>query len=149
MTRVRRLARPCKDFLSYFGCLESLSCWKVHLLPRFTFLADEIRFSSKLSWYIAPFIVLSMTYNDPVSFAEKELPIMMLPSPYFTVVMMFLDHTHNPSFPKHNKLNSYKTVLFLFPLTRMDCSKRVLVCLDPFRCTSLCFIFSRGLLCEV
>lgn len=52
-----RLARPCEAFLSYYGCIFGVVLLKmernVHRLS--TCLADEFKFSSYVSRYIAPF----------------------------------------------------------------------------------------------
>lgn len=71
-------------------CKGTLTCWKVHLLHRFSFLADEIKFSSNLSHHITPFIFLLMMSNAPALIAEKQSYFMILPPLYATVVIEFL-----------------------------------------------------------
>lgn len=44
----RRLGRPCKIFLSYFVLL---SFSYLYLLPRFSFLIDDMKFFSNMSQY--------------------------------------------------------------------------------------------------
>lgn len=65
-----------------------LACWNVSL-TRFSFLADEIKFLSNVSQYIALCKIHFMTCNDPILFAEKQThPIGMLPPLYFSVGMV-------------------------------------------------------------
>ena len=44
----------CVDFEV---CLGSLSCWKVHLWPSLSFLAEATRFLAKMSWYLVELIM--------------------------------------------------------------------------------------------
>ena len=47
-------------------CFGSLSCWKVQPRLIFIILVDGSRFISRMSQYMAPFIVPSMTWSLPV-----------------------------------------------------------------------------------
>ncbi len=93
-----RLARPLQDLEMLLTkpllrcravCLGSLSCWKTQ--PRFIFnaLADGRRFSLKISWYMAPFILSFTQISRPGPFAEKQPQSMMFPPPCCTVGMVF------------------------------------------------------------
>ncbi len=77
------------SFVARAVCLGSLSCWKTQ--PRFIFsaLADVRRFSLKISWYMAPFILSFTQISRPGPFAEKQPQSMMFPPPCFTVGMAF------------------------------------------------------------
>ena len=77
------------SFVARAVCLGSLSCWKTQ--PRFIFnvLADGRRFSLKISWYMAPFILSFTRISRPGPFAEKQPQSMMFPPPCFTVGMVF------------------------------------------------------------
>ncbi len=77
------------SFVARAVCLGSLSCWKTQ--PRFIFnaLADGRRFSLKISWYMAPFIISFTQISRPGPFAEKQPQSMMFPPPCFTVGMVF------------------------------------------------------------
>ncbi len=77
------------SFVARAVCLGSLSCWKTQ--PRFIFnaLADGRRFSLKISWYMAPFILSFTQISRPGPFAEKQPQSMMFPPPCFTVGMVF------------------------------------------------------------
>lgn len=68
--------------------LGLLSCRCVYLLPRFSFLADEIKVFSNITWYIAPFIFMNTPYNTPVPIADKH--VMILPLVYFLAGVVFL-----------------------------------------------------------
>ncbi len=59
--------------------------------PRFIFnaLADERRFSLKISRYMAPFIISFTQISRPDPFAEKQPQSMMFPPTCFTVGMVF------------------------------------------------------------
>ncbi len=66
------------SFVARAVCLGSLSCWKTQPRLIFNALADGRRFSLKISWYMAPFI-LSFTQISPGPFAEKQPQSMMFP----------------------------------------------------------------------
>lgn len=82
-------------------CLKS--CSNVHLLH-----FPWIKFSSHISWLIAPLMFPSMTCNDPVPFVQKQLCGVMLPPSYFPVGVVVLRHKHNTTL----NLNYSQMVLF-------------------------------------
>ncbi len=73
------------SFVILAVCLGSLSCWKVNLRPSLRSWALWRRFSSRISLYLAAFIIPSIATSRPVPAAEKHLHSMMLPPPCFTV----------------------------------------------------------------
>ncbi len=73
------------SFVILAVCLGSLSCWKVNLRPSLRSWALWIRFSSRISLYLAAFIFPSIATSRPVPAAEKHPHSMMLPPPCFTV----------------------------------------------------------------
>ncbi len=103
------------SFVARAVCLGSLSCWKTQ--PRFIFnaLADGRRFSLKISWYMAPFILSFTQISRPGPFAEKQPQSLMFPPPCFTVGMVFFGCNSFSS--KHDKLSFYQKVIFWFHLT--------------------------------
>ena len=73
------------SFVILAVCLGSLSCWKVNLQPSLRSRALWKRFSSRISLYLAAFIVPSIATSGPVPAAEKHPHSMMLPPPCFSV----------------------------------------------------------------
>ena len=71
--------------VSFAVCFGSLSCWKVHPRLILSILVDGSRFISRISLYMAPFIVPSMIWSLPVPWEEKQPHTMILPPPNFTV----------------------------------------------------------------
>ena len=58
----------CVDFEV---CLGSLSCWKVHLWPSLSFLAEATRFLAKMSWYLVEFITPLVLTRAPGATGSK------------------------------------------------------------------------------
>ena len=62
-----------------------MESWKINLLPSRSSLADGIRFSSRISFYLAAFFLQSIFTSLPGPAAEEHPHSMMLPPPSFTV----------------------------------------------------------------
>lgn len=106
-------------------CLESSSCWNVHLTPGFGFVVGEIHASFNEDYCLQRI--------NPMQ------RIMMLPPRCFTVGMVFLG-SYTPSkhpFSKH-ELN-----------VKLNYCSRVLICWNAFRCMFCFCFFSRWILCDV
>ena len=76
------------SFVALAICFGSLSCWKTHPRPIFSALTEGRRLSPKISRYMAPFILPSV--SRPVPLAEKHPQSIRFPPPCFTVGMVFL-----------------------------------------------------------
>lgn len=87
---------------------------------------DPVTFFSSLFWYFA-LLMLSVA-----RFAWKQPNTVMLLPSHFSVCCSW-DQTNNASLSKHNELNFWQKVIFLFCLTREYCSERVLLWLRACR----------------
>lgn len=102
-------------------CLESSSCWNVHLTPGFGFVVGEIHASFNEDYCLQRI--------NPMQ------RIMMLPPRCFTVGMVFL--------------GSYTPSKDTFSEHELNYCSRVLICWNAFRCMFCFCFFSRWILCDV
>src|SRR4029434_1793194 len=74
----------CVDFEVCFG---SLSCWKVQPWPILSFLAEAIRFSFNIRWYLMESMIPCILTRCPGPLKEKQPHNIKDLPPYFTVGM--------------------------------------------------------------
>jgi hypothetical protein len=74
-------------FVDIDMCLGLLSCWKIHLQPSFSLLAEATRFLAEMSWYLVKVHDTFDLTRAPGPLEEKLPHYMKDPTSYFTVEM--------------------------------------------------------------
>src|SRR4029434_7353726 len=82
---LRSVNQFCVDFEV---CFRSLSCWKVQLRPILSFLAEAVRFSFNICWYLMESMIPPCILTRcPGPLEEKQPHNIKDPAPYFTMGM--------------------------------------------------------------
>ena len=68
-------------------CLESLSCWKICLRPRLSFLPEATRFSAKISSFFYLIVPLILNTTPGPLAAKHEWPIAIFDSQYEAILL--------------------------------------------------------------